>query len=372
MAAASRVLHLLHALEAGGVEALIMNVYRCLDRRRMQFDVAVSAVNPAYFDAEFTGLGGRIFHLPDAHRLLPYSAALARLLATAGPFAAVHSHLHHFSAFPLAVAAACGVPVRIAHSHNTRCGKPDSWHRACYRGATRAVLHGTATRRVGCSRAACEALFGSGAQSVVLRNAIEPARFRPMRADREAARARLGIAGTDLAMAHVGRFEDQKNHAFLVHVAAAVMRRHQGARLLLVGDGRLRLGVERACERLGIRRCVDFLGVRRDVPEILAASDVFVFPSAWEGLGIAVVEAQAAGVPAVVSEAVPLEADLRCGLFRRLALSRSAEEWAPAVEDAACAPRPKWEVRESALSAAGYDIRTEVHKWEELYALPSN
>jgi glycosyltransferase involved in cell wall biosynthesis len=368
MAGALRVLHLVHALDAGGVEALIVNVYRHLDRSRIRFDVAVTTGRPAHFDAEFSALGGRIFHLPDAHSLVPYSTALARVLTDAGPFAGVHSHLHHFSAFPLAVADACGVPVRVAHSHNTSCGRPDSWFRACYRGLTRAILYGAATRRVGCSRAACDALFGMDPHPLVLRNAIDPGRFAPQHADRAAARRRLGIVGTTVAISHVGRFDEQKNHAFLLQVAAAVIRKNPGARLLLAGDGQLRPEVERASLSLGIRESVEFLGVRRDIPDILAASDVFVFPSAWEGLGIAVVEAQAAGVPAVVSDAVPREADIGCGLFRRLSLRQNAAAWAAAVQDAVHQPRPEWKIRQAALCAAGYDMATEVRKWEELYA----
>ena len=368
MAAPIRILHLLRALEAGGVEALLMNVYRRLDRTRIQFDVAVSADRPAHFDAEFIGLGGRIFHLPDPHRLLSYCAALARVLGTGGPFAAVHSHLHHFSAVPLVMAYARGIPVRIAHSHSTRCGKPDSWHRAWYRGVTRAVLRCAATCQVGCSLPACAALFGAGSHGLVVRNAIDPERFRSARLDRSTALARVGITGADLVIGHVGRFREEKNHALLVEIAAAAIRKRPGTRLLLVGEGQLRPDIEKACERLAIGPFVNFLGVRRDVPEILAAMDVFVFPSVWEGLGIAVVEAQAAGVPAIVSEAVPPEADLGLGLFRRLSLGQGPAEWAAAIESAARGPRPEWRLRESALSAAGYDIGTEIQAWEGLYA----
>jgi glycosyltransferase involved in cell wall biosynthesis len=185
------------------------------------------------------------------------------------------------------------------------------------------------------SRQAASALFGAAWETDprwrLLYCGIDLEPFRAS-ADRVGVRAELGIPAGAFVVGHVGRFYEQKNHAFLVDIAAEIAKREPNMRLLLLGDGPLRSVIEQRVADMGMTDKVIFTGGRSDVPRLmLGAMDVFVFPSFYEGLGLAGVEAQAAGLPIVLSDVVPKEMDVVRPLIRRLSLSQSASVWAEAT-----------------------------------------
>jgi len=278
----------------------------------------------------------------------------------------MHSHVHLFSVAPLLVARLASIPIRVAHSHTTSDGQ-----RKFYRLYMRLGILHTATHLLGCSAAACESLFGSspsaGASARVFPNAIDFESYESRRLGKLAARARLGLPANVLIVGHVGRFDAAKNHAGLVAVLAGLFAAKPSCQALLVGDGPLRKTIEDDCRRRQIASRVQFLGLRRDVPEILSALDCFVFPSLYEGLGLAVIEAQAVGVPCVVSEAVPLEADLGLGLIQRSRLNEPARAWASRILDATAQSQPDLARRKQAFTLSGYDIAASISQWEHLY-----
>jgi glycosyltransferase involved in cell wall biosynthesis len=189
--------------------------------------------------------------------------------------------------------------------------------------------------QLACSGDAAVSLFGADWQDSqktrILHCGIDLAPFCAS-VNRAAVRAEMGIAADALVLGHVGRFFEQKNHEFLVEIAAEVAKREPRAILLLVGDGPLRTQTEQKVASLGLRDRVIFAGVRADVHQLmLGAMDVFVFPSLYEGLGLVLIEAQAAGIPCVISDTVPQEADLVLPLMRRVSLSASPAIWAEAL-----------------------------------------
>lgn len=366
-----RVLHLLASLQAGGAEALVMNVFRRIDRTQVIFDAALYTTGPGFYDDEFQRLGGRIFRLPypDRRTVFRYGYDLHRILTDEGPFAAVHSHLQSFSGLPLLLARVSGVSVRVAHSHNTNDGNPVAARRRWYRRVMRGAIHANATHLVGCSAPACVELFGKGcARAEVFRNAIDPDNF-PSDEDgaRDSLRATLGLCKGDFGLVHVGKFELQKNHARVIDIFGELTMIVPQARLFLVGAGPLRLEIEERCRALGLNERVTFLGLRNDVPRMLRAYDAFVFPSWYEGLPLGVVEAQMAGLPCIVSEAVPQEADLGLGLLRRLNLAADNETWANEIVVAARLERPAKKHREHQLLRTGFDMTQAMQRWERLY-----
>jgi len=348
-----------------------MNVFRHVDRDRVLFDVAVNTAAPAYYDNEFQDLGGRIFHLPRPNRrtIFRYLGGLNRILRDEGPFVAVHSHIYHFSGLVVSLARLAGVPVRIAHSHNTNDGRATDVFRASYRLVMSALIRANAGYLIGCSKPACVSLFGERCREFrVFRNAIDPGGFRlPEAGTRNSVRASLGLGQGDFVIGHIGRFDPQKNHSGLIDIFAKVAALRSSARLLLVGDGSLRAEIEERCRLRGVEGSVLFLGIRSDVPHILAACDAFVLPSLCEGLAFVVVEAQTAGLPCVVSEAIPEEADLGLGLLKRLRLESGVETWAAELLGTEQRVRPSWEHRQERLLASGFDMHDAVHKWESLY-----
>jgi glycosyltransferase involved in cell wall biosynthesis len=217
-----------------------------------------------------------------------------------------------------------------------------------------------ATHLLGASQEACNDLFGAEATArglpQVVHNAVDPGRFRSLPADKFLLRRQLGLDGGGVLVGHVGRFEEVKNHDFLLRSFAALSRRFPDVRLVLAGDGPLRTRVMRQASATGLRDRVDFLGVVPHIPRLLAALDLFLFPSRWEGLGLALVEAQAAGIPCLVSDRVPREADIGLGLTVFRSLEDGPAAWADASAGLIGALPPLWPDRLKALRAGGYDI----------------
>ncbi|MDQ6740622.1 MAG: glycosyltransferase [Actinomycetota bacterium] len=188
--------------------------------------------------------------------------------------------------------------------------------------------------------------------------------------DRAALRSELGLPADAFVIGHVGRFVEEKNHAFLVQVVAEVARREPRTRLLLVGEGPLRPAVAQLVEQSGLAGRVVFAGLRSDVARLmLGAMDVFLFPSILEGLGLVLVEAQASGLPCIISSVVPSEADVVPSLVRRMDLAQPPSSWAAAVLEARNARLPG--ARTAALATvegSRFNIQRSVHELEQVFA----
>jgi glycosyltransferase involved in cell wall biosynthesis len=297
---------------------------------------------------------------------------LHRTLIERGPFQAVHSHVHYCSGLVLRIAWRAGVPIRIAHAHTTEDSCFGSPLRLAYRFLMRQWILRHATDLLCTARASGNALFGDACRADprvrVVPNAIDLAAYEGLDAARQPMRSELGVGPAALLVGHVGRFHRAKNHRFLIDLFAA-LRRWQDAELVLVGDGPLRGEIERRVLACGLGRHVRFLGVREDVPKIMAALDVFVFPSLYEGFGMVVIEAQAAGVPCLVATGIPEEADAGLDLVRRLPLEVGPIGWADAVSQ--CARARCGDCRDHAriVRAGGYGIERLAQALEGVYGI---
>jgi len=326
-----RVLHVVRAMNRGGIETWLMHVLRRLDPRALQLDFLVHTDTPSAYDREITDLGSRLIRCKVSWRSPAYGTAVRSLLRQFGPFDAIHSHVHYFSGIFLALARSLNVPVRIAHSHCDAFPQDlaANWLRRRYLQFARALMVRHATQLVAVSQTAGRALFGEAwiadPRSSVLHCSIDLQPFRSL-PDRDEVRTSLGIRGDEIVVGHVGRFDPQKNHSFLVEVAAEAARREPRLRLLLVGEGPRRTLIEEQVRALGMASCTTFLGSRP-----LRAMDLFLFPSRWEGLGLAAIEAQAAGLRCLISDCVPVDVDVAPGLVHRLSLSAGVSKWAEAL-----------------------------------------
>lgn len=358
MPEAIRVAHVMGKMVGGGLEQVVMNYYRHIDRSRVQFDFIVDEDSTLVPGDEIESLGGRVFVVPPYQHVIAYQRALVALFREQG-WTVVHSHENALSVFPLRAAKRAGVPVRIAHSHSTSGrGEPA-------RNAMKAVLKRFSniypTHRMACSRHAGEWLFGRHADFEVLYNAIELQKFDFDASAREKVRRELGISPRTLAVGHIGRFMPQKNHAYLVEVFSDVLRMGVDAKLVLVGEGELKPETMGLVERAGISECVLFLGQRDDVARLYQAFDVFCLPSIYEGLGIVAIEAQRAGLPCLLSERVPREADVT-GDARFIPLSQR-DAWSREVAGVEVGMRIP--VREDSFS--DYDIDRAATRLADMY-----
>lgn len=360
-----RVLQCVAGLGHGGYESLLMNLYRHTDTRLVQFDFLSSF--PGVYEQEIEARGGRIHRIPFITQKGPfvYGRELGRVLAAHPEYRILHSHMDKFSGLLMRKARRAGVPVRIAHSHNTQNEGGLAFQLVKnYYG--RMVLP-NATQLFACSQAAADWMFGPAApRAHILRNGVDPERFAVDPATRAAVRAELGLGPEAPVFGHVGRFTPQKNHAFLLDVFAAVAARAPGAALVLAGTGPLEEEMRAKAAALGLAGRVRFLGPRQDVPRLLQALDCFLFPSLHEGLPVTLVEAQAAGLPVIASAAITPEVCIT-PLVRLLPLAEPPAAWAGAALAAAQAARAHRASPAGALEAAGYDIRAAAAWLQQFY-----
>jgi len=347
-----RVLHMIASLDVGGSQTVMMNIYRNIDREKIQFDFVIDHPKEDYFAEEIRSLGGRVFTMPAFHGT--NAGEIKRdwnnFFYTHPEYTILHSHTRSYASLYLPVAKAHGVKT-IIHSHSTSTG-------GGVKGAVKAVmqlpLRHQADVLMACSLDAGEWLYGKKAcqsdRFILLPNGIDT---------RERYRRELGLEGR-YVIGNVGRFYDVKNHTFLLDVFEKIHEREPEAMLLLVGVGPLQQQMAQKAVQLGVAEQVIMTGNRDDVPELLGAMDVFAFPSLWEGLPMTVVEAQAAGLPCVLSDTITKEVNVS-PLVEYLPLG-DAEQWA----DALLTRRARMDVSEN-IARAGFDIRSSVRRLTELY-----
>jgi glycosyltransferase involved in cell wall biosynthesis len=300
-------------------------------------DFLVHTPNKCSYDDEAQELGARIIYNPNPKNPLLYGYNFIRNYRKYGPYDIVHSHVHHYSGYVLFLAWLCGVPTRIAHSHsNTRkTEEGQGLFRRSYLQAMEMAIKKYATQGIAASRRAAESLFGPGWESdprwQILYCGIDLEPFKKS-VDKRSIRENVGIPEKSYVIGHVGRFAEPKNHKFLMQIAVEIVKRTDDVYFLLVGDGPLRPRMMERAEELGLKERIIFTGVRSDVPDLmLGAMDLFLFPSLYEGLGIVLIEAQAAGLPCVISDVVPEEADIVKPLIHRVSLNLPAPSWAEKI-----------------------------------------
>lgn len=332
-----RILHVVGSMNRGGIETWLMHILRNINRDRFQMDFLVHTTEPCSYDEEILALGSKIIPCLNQPQPWIYASNFKKILKNNGPYDIVHSHVHHYSGLTLFLAKQAGVPVRIAHSHNNTSSAEAQagWKRKLYLALMEKSIARYATLGLGASHEAAIDLFGmtwkNDSRWQILYYGLDLTPFR-MQIDKAALRAEFNIPADAFVIGHVGRFEAQKNHQFILQIATEIVKQEPKMRLFLVGVGPLREEVEQNVARLGLKDHVIFAGVRSDVPQLmLSIMDVFLFPSLFEGLGLVLIEAQAAGLVSVLSDVVPQAADVVCPLIKRLSLSDSASFWAETV-----------------------------------------
>lgn len=358
---AVRILHVVTYMGRGGLETMLMNYYRNIDRDKIQFDFLTHRCFEADYDKEIEALGGKIYHLPNLNPFShKYLKALDHFFKEHPEYKIIHSHLDCMAGIPLKYAKKNGVPVRIAHAHNSNQTKDKKYFLKLL---FKRNIPEYATNLFACSENAGKWMF-NGNKFSVLNNAIDAKRYAYNEKARINIRTEFGILDDTFVIGHVGRFFEQKNHRFLVEIFAQIHQRNPSSVLMLVGDGELRDQVEEQIQRKGLSESVIFTGVQADVSRFYQAMDVFVFPSLYEGLGIVAVEAQSSGLPCVISDGVPNECIVTTNLVTQKKLSDSAEEWASHILERCSLPREDHSLE---VTASGYDIG-ETSRWlEEFY-----
>lgn len=362
-----RILHIVTHMNRGGLETMIMNYYRNIDRNKVQFDFLVHRTERADYDDEIEDLGGTIYRLPS---LNPFSKIYLNRLDDffknhRKKYKIIHCHLDCMSGIPLKYAKKYGIPVRIAHSHNSNQNKDAKYIlKLIYKNN----IHKYANNFFACSALAGKWMFKKIdlENIVIMNNAIDSTRYIYNLEKRINIRDSFGIPENALVIGHIGRFNKQKNHDFLIDIFYHIYKKDNCARLLLVGDGELKETIYQKVNDMGILDKVIFTGVRDDIPDLLQGMDVFLFPSLFEGLGIAVVEAQASGLPCIISDSIPDECNMVNDLVIKLNLKDPISEWADTIINVS--KQINRVDTSKKICDAGYDIK-ETAKWLEDFYL---
>ena len=295
----------------GGVESVVMNYYRNIDRSKIQFDFICDDDSTNIPYEEIEKLGGKVILIPPYQKVFKYHKELKKVLKD-GNYKIVHSHINTLSVFSLFAAKCAGVPVRIAHSHSTTNKKEKV--KNLIKQILRPFSKMFATDYMCCSELAGRWLFGNKEYDkgnvYLLNNAIDLDKFRYDEKIRIEKRKELNISDDTLVIGHVGRFVEQKNHRFLIDIFNEVHKQNSNSVLLLAGQGPLMDEMKEKVRKLGLDDSVKFLGRRDDINELYQAFDVFCLPSLYEGLGMVAIEAQINNLYVLASIEVPIEAQI--------------------------------------------------------------
>lgn len=324
-----RVLHILSKMDAGGAESFIMKVFRSIDRQKVMFDFLVGTVEPGYYDAEIRRLGGRIFYCtPKSENIVRSFYDVFKIVQQNHYRVVFRASEHSLSAIDLLAAALGGAKVRVIRSTNTKAngGIVAGFLHHCFR----PLLNQVATLSIAPSSEAAKWLFGQRklkqGKVVLLHNGVDMESFQFNMLKRKKARTLLGIEDC-FVIGHVGRLTAQKNHEFLLDVFRQIKSKQTKAVLLLIGSGELENRLRDKAHQLGIAESTKILGVRSDIPDLLMAMDVLIFPSLYEGMPNSVIEAQATGLCCLVSDKITQEVKIT-DLVHFLPLQAGAEYWA--------------------------------------------
>lgn len=322
-----RILQVVNDMHRAGLETMLMNYYRNIDRTKIQFDFLTHRPYKSDYDDEILSLGGRMYYAPRLYpqNYIQYFRWMDKFFEEHLEYQIMHSHIDSMSYLPLLAAKRANVPVRIAHSHNTSIDRDLKYP---LKQLFRTRITKVANEYCACGEEAGKFLFGNR-DFKVIPNAIETERFIYKEEVRKRVRKELRFTD-EFVVGHVGRLSYQKNHEFLLEIFAQLYTIYLGARLLLVGIGEKEQELRNKVQKLGLEDVVIFLGNRNDVNELYQAMDVFVMPSFFEGIPVTGIEAQFSGLTCVFSDRVPQEVDFS-GNCEFLSLKTDAKSWAQRI-----------------------------------------
>lgn len=366
-----KLVYFSHGLSANGIETFLVNVLKRIDKTKYDITViiAIDEGVECLHEKTVTDMGIRVIHAGDldsVKKKLAYIKNLKRIL-TSEHFDIAHANMDLLNGITLSVAKRCGIPVRICHAHNSKSQYAlngrfvvlKSFVQKVYGAAMKLKINSSSTELLACSDVASKYFYGNK-KSTIIFNGIETADFKNA-GDVQSYSKLFDAENVEHLLVSVGRLSPQKNPDFAVEIISELKKIRSDFKYIWVGGGELETELRQKVKELGIENNVIFTGVRTDVKDILVCCDCFLMPSLFEGLPFSLVEAQAAGLPCIVSDTVTREADL--GLTEYLSLESGAENWAKSISKTLDMPKKKVDE----IKLARFDILNTVAQLEEIY-----
>ena len=361
-----RVAQIIGKWLGGGVESVVMNYYRHIDKEKIQFDFICDEDSTNIPYEEIEKLGGKVILIPPYQKVVKYHKELKKVLKE-GKYKIVHSHINTLSVFSLFAAKCAGVPVRIAHSHSTTNKKEKK--KNLIKQVLRPFSKVFATNYMCCSEHAGRWLFGDKEYDkgnvYLLNNAIDLDKFKYNEDVRLKTRKKLNICNDEIVFGHVGRFVQTKNQKFVLEVFNKFHKKNKKSKLIYVGQGPDLESVKFLTQKYHLTESVVFMGQCSNIFEIYQAMDVFLFPSLYEGLGMVLIEAQASNLPCVVSNNVPIEVKINDNVYFEN-INAGCQIWLNTIENIIKYLNNRTSIVKL-LSEKGYNIEIEAKKLQKKY-----
>ena len=329
-----KVLEIMHGLAPGGIESFVLNMHENIDKSNLDIRFAIACHGKQHHEERVLNQGGVIYRTNDLNgikNILKHFFSLIKLLKKEGPFDVVHSHIDFFNGINMVAAFIAGVPIRVAHAHNTNSAhtqnEAPSLGIKMYRKVMRILVNTFSTSRLGCCREANIYLYGQNLgnddNSIVIHNGVDIEKFSykncpPIE--------NVSIDKEKINLITIGRICEQKNSKFIVEIINELSKIRDDIHLYWVGKGPQEEDVKKLIEEYKLESNITLLGVRKDIPQLLSNMNYMLFPSKWEGLPVTLVETQVANVPCFVSDKITTEANL--GLCTTISLEKNAQQWA--------------------------------------------
>ncbi|PEC23155.1 glycosyltransferase family 1 protein [Bacillus cereus] len=372
---ATRVLHIVSAMNRGGAETLLMNIYRNIDKSQVQFDFVSHRTEKCDYDEEIALLGGKVYRIPSLGQVGPfaYIKELTKIMSD-NRYVAVHAHTDYQGGFAAVAAKMAGIKKRVCHSHSNNWPQGVGIKAQITLKVLQSIIKYAGTDYCACSIEAARFLFGkkiiNDNRIELIKNGIDINQFTDVdMRDVASVRKELNIPDEAKIIGHIGRFSESKNHIFILQVLKEILKRDVNFIAVLVGDGPLKSSIELKAKELGINNNIRFLGVRKDIPRLLKAFDVFLFPSLFEGFGIVTLEAQCSGTPCIVADTIPRNTDMGLGIMSFISLDEKLEVWSGEINKALLKEKPERSKIINNISKLGFDIKSNIPDWLSLYGI---
>ena len=327
-----KVLQVHGGMERGGTESVIMNWYRNIDKSEIQFDFTTMQEHSCAYDDEIENMGGTIIYVPSRAKVgnLNHFKAIYKCIKENGPYDAVHSHMNYHGGLVALAAKLAGVKTIVCHAHNTEDVTEQTLKRKVETVVLRKLMHTCSTDLLACGKEAGKFVFGENSKFKIINNAVAIEKFKPadekMNKEIKLLKDKYNL-NNKLILGHIGRFNIQKNHKFIVEILKGLKVRNSNFKFLFIGDGELKDEILNSIKENGLENNIVYLGLQSNINVWLNIMDILVFPSLFEGLPVVLVEAQSTGVPCLISDKISRDVDLGLNLVKFLSINNDIDIW---------------------------------------------
>jgi len=359
----------------GGTETYLMNIYRHIDRNVLQFDFLTyyTKGQVGYYDEEIIKLGGKIHNIDPVSKAGPIKFINdIRDILKQNNYVAVHAHTSYNIGFSMLAAKLEKIDIRIAHSHHTKPPVLPTIPKRIYGYLMHYLINKYANIFCACSKKAAEFLFTKKHMHInyiFLPNAVDTSKFLEMPSlSSSTLKNSLNIPVQSKVIGHVGRYGKAKNHEFIIDMFCKMLQKREDVYLVLIGDGPTKEDIDKRIQSYKIQDHVRVLGIRNDIADLMNMMEVFILPSHYEGFGIVLLEAQASGLPCVVSENIQPETDMNLGLIYWVNLD-DTEKWIQTIEENLEKKIKDKFIIKKAINTSPYKLSQVVNKFYDLYEI---